>query len=563
MDKIKPAGRHGYLAIGALLGGLLLAYSVVFTTLAPGGLWTNTIAGETAWRENDPGGYYLASAHELGTPHSSQVFAGHPGLPVQAALAGIQRALYLCRSARDLGYTEYVARHLGEVWWWSKLMSTVMHLVSLYCLFLLSRRLLGSSRSAMLATVAYGSSFPVLYYISRVSVEPWVLIWFCLAFLAILHLEDAMAQQGRAGAVGWAAIAAACAVSGAFTKMHLLAPLPVYCLAAILLGSPGLVGTAKPLARRRLVVGAAFVGVALVAALFYSQFMDWTEFLSYWLRESTPHLADVQAPVSWAGILRVRIQQAWAALSLELLRPAPVGIVEAPFVALACWGAAVLARRVRLRTPLVWPAAYAFATLALPFLRNQSRIWQGFHYLILGFAILAIAYGDLVARLVQRFRASRRSSVTLGALGLTIALHGGAIWIAMQSRIHDVHEYRRANIGALYEAIAELGRGERVLVVGAVPHHVHGLVSYASAEHPSRLVAEVEDILLYEDEVPDRQRRRRGFERRGVTEVVDARGQPARALSLDAWIRSRRSERQSGVDGGAERTEISHDGPAG
>jgi hypothetical protein len=57
----RPAARRvdaSRLMLG-LLALLFVAYSTIFTILAPGRRWMNHVGGVPLWPDNDPGGWYI------------------------------------------------------------------------------------------------------------------------------------------------------------------------------------------------------------------------------------------------------------------------------------------------------------------------------------------------------------------------------------------------------------------------------------------------------------------------------------------------------------------------
>src|SRR5262245_45980855 len=159
------------LAAALALAAALFAFSALMSAGAPLGSWPNRIFGEPAWYELDPGSFYVTAAHELtfGTP---ALFLGHPGTPLLLLLEGVQQGLYALAAEPGLSYTAFTARNLPGVIVASKLLVTVLHLVSFAFLFAFARKLLRDELAAWCACLGYATSLPALYYVSRISVEP-------------------------------------------------------------------------------------------------------------------------------------------------------------------------------------------------------------------------------------------------------------------------------------------------------------------------------------------------------------------------------------------------------
>jgi len=176
-----PSFRRAIGVAAALLVTTYLIFSGVFSYLAPMGDWKNEIFGHPVWSEWDPGGPYVDSAHQL-TWGQGQLFEGHPGLGLMLPLSGLQHAYYaLAGSDSDYTFTEYTARNLPTVFVLSKLLMTTLHLVACFVTFLLARRVLRDDRAAAFAAFGYATSLNVGYYLTRISVEPVVVICFVLS----------------------------------------------------------------------------------------------------------------------------------------------------------------------------------------------------------------------------------------------------------------------------------------------------------------------------------------------------------------------------------------------
>ena len=260
-----------------------LLFSWQTSRLAPCGAFLNEVFGEPAWVEADPGSYYFASAHELAW-RESPLFVGHPGATLVPLLRLVQSALYHLGADGDVSFTRFTAQHLPRAFLASKLLMTALHLLSFVALHHLARRLLGGRRAAALAVLGYATSLPALYYLSRISVEPLMILFFAAAFLSTWRSED-LARAGRPrAALAFAGLAGAAAVSCAMSKLAFGAPLP-FLLAAQL--AAGTEATEPRAAIDRRMRGLALVCLAasgLAALALYSQIIDWSSFVDAWGR---------------------------------------------------------------------------------------------------------------------------------------------------------------------------------------------------------------------------------------------------------------------------------------
>lgn len=128
--------------------------------------------------------------------------------------------------AGNLNFTEFTARNIHRVFFLSKCLISVLHLLSFFLFFLFSQKLLSNKRAAWIAMLAYATSFPILYYMSRISVEPLMVIFFLSTFLSIWSYNSHWQKKNWWKTYLLAGLAGAMAISGLVTKLNHLAPLP-------------------------------------------------------------------------------------------------------------------------------------------------------------------------------------------------------------------------------------------------------------------------------------------------------------------------------------------------
>jgi hypothetical protein len=433
--------------VGSALALALLAFSCVFSALAPLGVWQNQLFGGPAWGEFDPGSFYVGAAHDLARGETPR-FVGHPGTPLLLLLHVIQKAYYASAAPTGLSFSEFTARHLPTVFWLSKLAMTLLHLVSLRLLFLFARGLLGNPDAALFATFGYATSLPVLYYLSRISVEPLMMICFFGAFIATWRYEElARAGQTRP-ALGYVALAAAAAATGAVAKLHFMGPLPFFLAVYVLLR--GRRGDPRIPRRTRILASLGLLAVSGALVLGYSQWINWRAFIMIW-----------------------RTIASGAALKAGTWKLAPFSpqcaflLCELPFVALGIAGCVLFLRRnVALRSRAAWTSAYAgFALLFFAERVILERSFLPFHYFFLPLAWVAVFFGDLAQRGLARVAPSLRGTpAALAGLAFAAVVHGVALSAVVDSRRIDAARFepdRRA-----WNLIAGITPGQRIAFAG-------------------------------------------------------------------------------------------------
>jgi hypothetical protein len=454
------------------LAAAAFLYGGFFSALAPCGSWDNVLFGAPMWNEADPGGYYLASAHELYAFHGRLLYPGHPGLPLQILLRALQSVFYALAAPRGLGFTAFIAKNIAQVFFLSKMLITGLHVMTFLLLYPFALRLLARPRAALLAVLGYATSLPVVYYLSRVSVEPLMILSFLASFLCVWRSLDERGRPRRAAL--WAALAGGASVAGLATKFHMLWPLPAACLGHLLWGDGLPWKGARGRAPRAALL--SFAAAALTALALSALVLDWRDFFASWgvggmeggtLASALAGLAARQAGVLVALVRGVALMPARAWVPGET-RSGAFLFCELPMLAVAGLGAARLIRREGARGPWLWLGASASYTVLIWAYRcfGVSGDFHGFHYLFVFVVLAAVFFGEASDALLARRRWSPRAEA--GAIALWIgAVHLAALTGAWNSRLRDAAYFGR--VRAFSEALASSRDGERVALVGATP----------------------------------------------------------------------------------------------
>jgi hypothetical protein len=452
-EDVDPSFRKAVRILAPLLAAACLIFSLHFTLLAPFGFWKNEMFGQTLWRETDPSGVYIDAAHRL-VWGEAPLWVLHPGTTMTLMLAGIQHAYYALASDPGFTFTEFIARNLPTVFVLSKLMMTLVHLASFFLIFVFANRLLRDERAAFFAVLGYATSLPVLFFLSRISPEPLVVICFLLSTLAIWRYQD-LARDGQLGGALWlAAFSAAVAVSGTVTKLNFLGPLPFFLMLYVLAGGWG-ENTGGPVAwRTRILALLVFTVVGAALAMVYSQIIDWSRFFMAWRL-----MNDAWRAVPWR---------------LESLLPGTTPeriflLSELVYVALGIAGwINFLRRNPEQRIPALWVSAYGgYALLLFAYRIMKDGNFLPFHYFHLANAVVAIFFGYTTV-LVLRHLPLRLGGWQAACFGLVwvAVIHLVAVWATVDSRLFDAASYTPNR--ETYGVIARLEPGERLGLVRRV-----------------------------------------------------------------------------------------------
>lgn len=485
-----------------IFGAGYVVFFSVLSYLAPCGMWSNSVLGIPFWQESDPGMWYVVSAHQMFFDRRGVIYPGHPGLTLQLILFLVQKIYFVLAGAGN-DFSHFTARHIAHVFIFSKIIVSLLHVVSFYLLYLFSMRLIKKPRAAVMSALAYATCFPVLYYASRISVEPLAVIFFLSSFLAAWKYSDCIRENKTGAAFIVAGVTAFLAVSGIMTKMHYLLPLPVFVFACMVFGARNNQKDARPTGAVRFASAAVYVVSAVVFIVLYSQLINWKDFISLWGNDYFG--GELSPRVDGSALIIRSISYKLAAIShfpFKSYFPKPsmnwngvFTICELPFAAFSIVGLAVyLIGNRRERRNTLWPAVTA-AVVIPAWLYNGS-----FHYLFIPFAFISVFFGYYADVIFGTFGEKARGAkfyVRLAAVALIF--HFFSSCLAVQSRFDDVKKYVH-EMKPFHDAMSMLGPGERmgILVRGNDRFDLSGsnLGDYAFSMHGRKRVIQ-ETMLEY------------------------------------------------------------------
>ena len=478
-SKFKQYEREYHLRFWAILATVYLLFAGTFSYLAPGGTWYNTVLGVPLWLESDPAGPYLVSSHHF-FESSYTLFVGHPGITLHLFLFLIMKGAFWFHQliGGDLSFTLFTILNLKNTYFLCKLGITILHIVSFYLLYRFSRTILDSERAAILSALGYATSFPVLYYLSRISVEPFLVIFFLLAFLAIWKYQASFHQKMYLRGICYIIISAVSAVAGFYTKMHLLGVFPLFMLVYIFFGKRLKNNSAVIILRLRMLASAVYICTALPMLYLGQLKMDWERFISFWFRHTpgTPGFNQNISPFdnviqNLEAMIKGYITEIYVFLSEHIFdyistlsKNGIFTMSEWAFLGLSIIGIFLLRRKFRqMEACLLWPALYA----ALTFLIFIHR--HDWHYLFIILPFISVFFGHSVSRLLEVVHIEHLDNWPTGKVVLSVILvHFVAIWMVFASRCHDVYEYRK-NVQPFYRALDLISPEDRIAVISHYP----------------------------------------------------------------------------------------------
>lgn len=451
---------------------------------APGGFFVNTFGGGIeAFRDDDPGGWYLASAHELG--RMPTVFFGHPGIPMQIGLWMVQRFVYLFTDS-SFSYSEAIAANIFYVQVLSKTMCSLAFIGASLVLCKIATLLFNNRFIGVLASLFFSTSFFFVYYMTRVSTEGFATLFFLLTFLFILMAYQRSDNPRTVSA--FAFLACFFSVFAFYSKLHLMGPLPFFALACLIFTH-----FRTSTARQLLTMIIASLAGAFVAWLCLEPFMDWPSFNSQWApfglvsgeKENVPawksyYLTGLNVTKSALDFL--------AQLDIEMTLP----ITDYRHFSFAFGSVAMLLfafsffwRALRKNIIFVALSLYAAFTVIIFLYKGMA-----YHYLFSFLAVASISSAFVIYQITEKTSDGIPARHGLFAFLLVFLLNIDGFRVAMNSHTH--REISNAGSGSLpiYTALSRLSPGETLgpsmgsipKLVGVFTQNTHNLGA------PSKLV---------------------------------------------------------------------------
>lgn len=510
---------------------------------APCGAWENRAFGVPFWNNLDPGGPYVISSVHFFDPEFPPFRTGHPGTTLQFILWTAARIAHRVATLwSPLPFVDFWARHIGWLHVLSSAVVAALHVVSFHVLYAYARHIGLRATTAVIAVLAYATSFPVLYFGGRVSPEPLLVSLTLSALLLAGSSAQALGQARLIRASGLAAGAGTASVLAILSKLHLAYALPAVVLAQLLFQrwDPRQARIERVL--RGLLPTAAFVAASIAMFVIGSLKVDWHAFFEFWLHYTPgnpvgrPDLPLAQ--LYWASLpsmARVVLFDAARNLSGHL-RWTSNGIFtlsEGLFLLVGCTGLVRLWRRhPSARRDLVWPAALCAGLLPVVAYRGSL------HYYILYMAFAALGFAHAVEAWLGphpgRQAASEGSRFARWAVA-TVLTHLLALVFFTATKLHDFAAFR-SQVRPYLTALDRLPSGMRAAIVSR--HFEFSLIdggfpNYIDREHVglTRLLEERARVVKRADlitpELVDRFR---------IATVIDATSGAPRVISIEKWL---------------------------
>ena len=414
-----------------------LAVSFVVTRGSVIGGWDNHVLGVPHAAVWDPGGMYLGNGLLL-FDEPNQPYVGHPGLTLTLLCHVTAKTLHWM-SASPLTFDAFAARNIHWLFFACMVVITGSFLVAFLVLERVALRVLGNQRLAFVSVVAFATTYPVLYYLNRISPEPLLVTFTLLAFLWLWRYHESTAL---ATSLGFLALSAQAAVAALFTKFLIVGPIVLFIPLQILFRR----GARMTL---RIRDAALFLLFAAPALALGSLKTDWAYFFSSWFVYA-PGAPQYEAGRHWLfNVLANAGGTAWAMFMSSARSLSPAGFMpsfdsrtglffasEGLFLLISLAGLVLYWTSCRNRPVLLaWFLGFLCMTLVPYLQRGAGGAW---HYLFVHLAVASVFFSYGVSRLVYRLTRTTPDSwkglvLTIGA---TIAINSLAFVLFV-----DMHRY--------------------------------------------------------------------------------------------------------------------------
>jgi Dolichyl-phosphate-mannose-protein mannosyltransferase len=173
---------------------LAIFYIILSSLLSYYGLFGNwkfkILNAEYSWMW-DPDSAYLASGITFFEHH--YVWLGHPGLPVMVIIQIISRCLYLLSlviNSSSHDYYDFSFRNIFYIIFLSKIMISIVHLTTSFFIYKLSIKLFNNNFIAFCSSLLYLTSFPVLFYLTKIAPDSFVSFFVILTLLSLISIKE-------------------------------------------------------------------------------------------------------------------------------------------------------------------------------------------------------------------------------------------------------------------------------------------------------------------------------------------------------------------------------------
>lgn len=459
-----------------MLASCFISYFSLF------GDWRTYIFGVRNQNIWDPGSAYLASGISFFDQRYSWI--GHPGLFLMLLIQSIARLYYWCSSfcfGTSASYYSFLAKNLFGLIFITKLVSTIIHLLSFYALYSLALRLFRNNWLAINSVIAYSTTYVVLFYINYIVPEPLLLLFTSLSISCAWKYYENWEQENKARGYQYVALSAFFAVAALFTKIMIIAPVIVFIPICLILQKMSLNSRVIISLRERIVSAGIFVGTTIPLMVLCGYKVNWDKFIRFWFRYAPGSLSfDSSKGAVWNVVANSReFFEKLIMAALDNLLSIHVLVfghskmtlfIMAEMIFFACSFLGLIRYYVKYRDKrmyLLWLILPVVIISPVALYR-----WKP-HYFIIHLAVGSMFFSYFINSVVKRKVGSKVNKMFLTSI-LTLIIHLFSIATFVDAKMFDIVEYQK-NWKACYEALGTIDDDGRIGVLGGVsPNLVAG-----------------------------------------------------------------------------------------
>jgi len=442
---------------------LILAFFSSY--FAPGFSEGNLVAGILFWSDHDPGAWYLQSAHEI--LRKPTVYFGHPGLPMQLGNALVQKIVYFIYHGEHESYAACVIRKLYLVQVLSRTLITCMWIATAWMVKSVTLKLFRNKDTGYIAGILFLTSFPVIYYINRISPEPYMMFFFLLSFYCLMLVKEYCHAGDWKKTLFFSCAATFAAVSAFYSKIQLFGPLPVFIFISLI------IFLLKPLSWPRL-VGVLFLSMIslLLTAICFEPFMDWLSFAREWppIARQWPPTAPWRVGQNIAGpkdilFAGLNVISQFVSVLSKITFHNILPFTDKSRLVFATEYGLILAylssffyRVIRKNNFLIAMNIYIIFPTYVFLYRGGGLTFDGFHYLFPLLAVCCIQAAYVINAITNAPLNIPNWKTTMGSLFVVLIIHFTAVVFVVSAHQNRMVQGRMAR--QVYVALAELKPGE-------------------------------------------------------------------------------------------------------
>gem|GEM_PF-4242136 len=423
-----------------LSGGLALYVSLS----APVGSWRTLAFNAYDIQDNaDPDGLYLPSAVAFDNEGRFPFVLGTPGITLHYMLYGVERAYYFVASPANVSFMEFCVKNWDRVHVVARCACAAVVIASVCLFFFVLQRLGLDASTAVLGSQLYFLSFPVLIFLTKITPEGLMVLFFLLNYWYAIKYRE----TGRLVDIVFSACFCALALG---SKVHYLFMLPVINVAYIWFVRRDVAFKAVAL----FAVVLLLCGLVLLVNFDLRQWVSgWQNFIAYYY-QNLSKLTGGQAPKSMSLLGAVGSFEAVASsffMDVIALRVAKseLHFVLLSLVPLFCLGLIGIMKHRHWNADELFLAATVFCGMPVVLFRGSYHYW---FFCIMLMSLFGSRY--ITGHILQP---SAKKYALFVAVFLSISSIVGFVY----AKSYDIAYYKK-NVGPYYSALHAIAYGQRV-----------------------------------------------------------------------------------------------------